>query len=76
MYGVHDAPLVEGMSGGPVRAADGSIIGINVGFYSTTFNDVSWSTARDAQRMTIFVPYSVIEREWSKFVAGAHYAAQ
>src|SRR5438128_4310132 len=41
LYAIHDAPLIQGMSGGPVIASDGSVVGINVGFYSTTLNNVS-----------------------------------
>ncbi|MND95059.1 hypothetical protein D3C80_873010 [compost metagenome] len=66
LYAIHDAPLAKGMSGGPVIASDGSIVGINIGFYSTTLgDDVSHVPGvRGAQRISVFIPYSIIQREW------------
>ncbi|MCY1405677.1 hypothetical protein D9M71_209220 [compost metagenome] len=65
LYGIHDAPLTKGMSGGPVIASDGSIVGINIGFYSTTLNDVSFHPGvKGAERISIFIPYEIIRREW------------
>ncbi|MCY1181908.1 hypothetical protein D9M73_224410 [compost metagenome] len=54
------------MSGGPVIASDDSIVGINIGFYSTTLgDDVSHVPGvRGAQRISVFIPYSIIQREW------------
>ncbi|WP_085716644.1 trypsin-like peptidase domain-containing protein [Pseudomonas sp. B28(2017)] len=70
LYGIHDAPLVKGMSGGPVLASDGCIVGINVGFYSTTLNDVSdHPGVKGAERISIFIPYSIIQREWGMLQA-------
>ena len=70
LYAIHDAPLVKGMSGGPVIASDGSVVGINIGFYSTTLNDVSAHPGvNTAERMSIFVPYSIILREWGMLQA-------
>lgn len=70
LYAIHDAPLVKGMSGGPVIASDGSIVGINIGFYSTTLNDVSFhSGVKEAERISIFIPYSIIQREWGMLQA-------
>jgi hypothetical protein len=83
LYGIHDAPLIQGMSGGPVIANDGSIVGINIGFYSTTLNDVSFHPGiKMAERVSLFVPYSIIQREWGLLQAklndphGAKYAAE
>lgn len=65
LYAIHDAPMIKGMSGGPVIASDGSIVGINMGFLSTTLNDVSfYPGVKGAERITVFIPYSIIEREW------------
>ncbi|MGY2338023.1 trypsin-like peptidase domain-containing protein [Pseudomonas sp. SDO5532_S415] len=70
LYGIHDAPLVKGMSGGPVIANDGSVVGINIGFHSTTLNDVSNNAGvKDAERISIFIPYSIIQREWGMLQA-------
>jgi hypothetical protein len=64
-YAIHDAPMIKGMSGGPVIGNDGSIVGINVGFFSTTLNDVSFHPGlKGAERISIFIPYSIIQREW------------
>jgi hypothetical protein len=83
LYGIHDAPLVKGMSGGPVIASDGSIVGINAGFYSTTLNSVITQPGlKDAERVSIFIPYSIIQREWGMLQAqlngphGSKYAAK
>ncbi|KAB0494114.1 trypsin-like peptidase domain-containing protein [Pseudomonas vancouverensis] len=64
-YAIHDAPLVQGMSGGPVMGNDGDIVGINVGFYSTTLNDVKYHPGvKSAERISVFIPYAIIAREW------------
>ena len=66
LYGIHDAPIVKGMSGGPVVAADGKIVGINMGIYSTSLNG-EWKKhpgLAGAKRISVFVPYAVIEKEW------------
>lgn len=69
-YAIHDAPLVKGMSGGPVITSDGSVVGINIGFYSTTLNDVSTNAGiKEAERISIFIPYSIIQREWGMLQA-------
>ena len=83
LYAIHDAPLVKGMSGGPVIGSDGNIVGINAGFYSTTLNDViTQSGLKGAERVSIFIPYSIIRREWLMLQAqldgprGSKYAAK
>jgi hypothetical protein len=83
LYAIHDAPLIKGMSGGPVIASDGSIVGINTGFYSTTLNDISSHLdVKGAERISIFIPYSIILREWGLLQAklndphGTKYAAK
>ncbi|MFW0756244.1 trypsin-like peptidase domain-containing protein [Pseudomonas sp. H11T01] len=64
-YAINDAPTIKGMSGGPVIASDGSIVGINMGFYSTTLHDMSFHPGvKGAERISIFIPYSIIRREW------------
>ncbi|MNU33807.1 hypothetical protein D3C71_223730 [compost metagenome] len=70
LYAIHDAPLIKGMSGGPVITSDGSVVGINIGFHSTTLNDVSnHSGISKAERISIFIPYSIIQREWGMLQA-------
>lgn len=68
LYGIHDAPLIKGMSGGPVIGSDNRVLGINTGFYSLTPDDtVIHASLRGAERVSIFIPYSIIEREWEIF---------
>ncbi|MCY1285693.1 hypothetical protein D3C76_808490 [compost metagenome] len=63
-YAIHDAPLAKGMSGGPVIAGDGSVVGINIGIYSMTLNEIDNPGVKSAKRISIFIPYAVIQREW------------
>lgn len=66
LYAIHDAPIAKGMSGGPVVAADGRVVGINMGIYSVSMNDVSdHPGVAGASRISVFIPYSVILREWT-----------
>ena len=70
LYAIHDAPLVKGMSGGPVIASDGCVVGINAGFYSTSLNSaITLPELKSAQRVSIFIPYSIIAREWGMLQA-------
>ena len=70
LYAIHDAPLVKGMSGGPVIASDGCVVGINAGFYSTSLNSaITLPELKGAQRVSIFIPYSIIAREWGMLQA-------
>lgn len=69
-YAIHDAPLVVGMSGGPVIGSDGKVIGINTGFYSTSMNEkITQPGLKGALRVSIFIPYTIIKREWDIHVA-------
>jgi hypothetical protein len=68
---VYQAPFINtdensgDLSGGPVIGNDGNIVGINMGFYSTTLHDVSAHPGvKGAERISVFIPYSIIQREW------------
>jgi hypothetical protein len=65
LYAIHDAPVVKGMSGGPVYGQDGAVLGINIGFFSTTLNAGNASIA-SCDRVSIYVRYQTIEREWQR----------
>ena len=68
-YAIHDAALAKGMSGGPLLGSDGKVLGINIGFR------MGWTPPADRpelagmSRLSVFVPYSVILREWRLFQA-------
>lgn len=70
LYGTHNGALAKGMSGGPVFSADGKVVGINVAFL--TRDDVSRLKRKDLldqPRVSIFLPYAEINREWSRYQA-------
>ena len=67
-YATHDAPLVKGMSGGPVYGDDGAVLGINIGFFSKTLNPGNTKIA-SFDRVSIYVRYQTIEREWQNHLA-------
>ncbi|AIR88090.1 S1 family peptidase [Pseudomonas cremoricolorata] len=67
-YSVHDGPLVKGMSGGPLFADDGKVLGINVAFIAKDEIDGERRPdLADAQRVSVFMPYNEIEREWRRY---------
>ncbi|MDF3931848.1 trypsin-like peptidase domain-containing protein [Pseudomonas citronellolis] len=69
LYGIHDAALAQGMSGGPLLAADGSVVGMNIGYQGTFWHGISHPGLKGAKRVSVFVPYAIIEREWKLFQA-------
>jgi hypothetical protein len=76
-YAVHDAAMAKGMSGGPLLAKDGSVLGINIGFLPGWSPPSNRPELAGMSRLSVFVPYSVIQREWLLFQAqAAHKAAQ
>jgi hypothetical protein len=70
MYGTHDGPVAKGMSGGPVFAADGKVVGITVALL--TSGDLAKIKRPDLAtqpRVSIFMPYNEINREWTRYMA-------
>ncbi len=76
LYGTHDGPTAKGMSGGPVFAADGKVVGITVAFL--TSSDLAALKRPDLSsqtRVSIFLPYAEVSREWTRYLAQASPAA-
>lgn len=68
MYGTHDGTTVQGMSGGPVFAADGTVVGINVAYLEQ--DDLKRLKRADLpvqEQVSIFLPYAEISREWQRY---------
>lgn len=66
-YGVHDAAMAKGMSGGPLLAGDGSVLGINIGYRAGWTPPANRPELAGMERLSVFVPYQVIQREWLLF---------
>ena len=67
-YSVHDGPTVKGMSGGPVFAEDGKVVGITIAYISNS--DVARLKRPDlagSSRLSVFMPYSEIAQEWQRY---------
>ncbi len=67
-YSVHDGPLVKGMSGGPLFADDGKVVGINIAYIDK--DEIDSARRPDlagAERVSVFMPYSEIDREWRRY---------
>ena len=67
-YSLHDGPMVKGMSGGPVFADDGQVVGINIAFIPK--NEIDARTRpdlADKERVSVFMSYSEIDKEWRRY---------
>jgi hypothetical protein len=68
LYGTTNAPTGKGMSGGPVFAADGDAVGINVAYLTKgDLPALNRPDLADQPRVSIFMPYNEIRREWTRF---------
>ncbi|UST72267.1 S1C family serine protease [Pseudomonas siliginis] len=64
-YALIDAPVVQGMPGGPVYGADGTVIGIIVGIFSPQAPLLP--ALKNSKSLSVYVPYDIIQREWRLF---------
>ena len=72
-YSVHDGPITKGMSGGPVFADDGKVVGMNVAFIAKDGIDArSRPDLAGKARISVFMSYSEIDKEWRRFQYLAH----
>jgi hypothetical protein len=68
LYGTHDGPTAKGMSGGPVFADDGDAVGINVAYLTGgDLRDLDRPDMAGKPRLSIFMPYNEIKKEWRRF---------
>ena len=68
LYSIHDGPSAMGMSGGPVYADDGSVVGITVAFVPTRYTQsMTHTDLADAKRVSVFMGYKEIEKKWHRF---------
>jgi len=72
-YSVHDGPITKGMSGGPVFADDGKVVGMNVAFIAKDGIDArNRPDLANKARVSVFMSYSEIDKEWRRFQHLAH----
>jgi hypothetical protein len=67
-YSFSDMPLVKGMSGGPVFADDGMVVGISVAFVpKQRLTDSKNPEIAGSERVSVFISYEEISKEWERF---------
>jgi len=64
-YALNDAPVVQGMSGGPVYGADGAVVGMTVGIFLPQAPLLP--SLKNSKSLSVYVPYDIIQREWRLF---------
>lgn len=67
IYGLTDAPLVIGMSGGPVYGSDKAVLGMNVGIFEPSTKLPGAMSPNGS--LSVYIPYETIEREWHLLAA-------
>lgn len=67
-YSTHDGPTVKGMSGGPVFADDGKVVGITVAYIpKSKIADLNRPDLAASDRISVFMSYKEIDKEWRRF---------
>jgi hypothetical protein len=70
MYGTHDGSTVSGMSGGPVLADDGQVVGISVAYLDKErLQKLKRADLNSQSQVSIFLPFAEINREWKRYSA-------
>jgi hypothetical protein len=64
-YALNDAPVVQGMSGGPVYGHDGAVVGMTIGIFRP--QTPLPGSIKDSKSLSVYVPYEIIQREWRLF---------
>ncbi|MEG1348762.1 MAG: hypothetical protein RSD49_11995 [Hafnia sp.] len=62
VYFTNNALVVGGMSGGPVYGIDGKVLGMTVGVASLVHKGKK-------QKVSVYIPREVIQKQWDKFMA-------
>jgi len=67
-YSIHDGATMKGMSGGPVFAGDGKVVGMTVAFIPKgEIDSLKRPDLAKLQRVSVFMPYSEIDRDWRRY---------
>ncbi|UST72283.1 S1C family serine protease [Pseudomonas siliginis] len=64
-YALSDAPVVQGMSGGPVYGDDGAVVGMTIGIFLP--DSPLLPPLKNSASLSVYVPYDIIQREWRLF---------
>jgi len=67
-YAVNDAPIVKGMSGGPVYGADDAVVGMTIGIFQPQHPRMG--ARQNDRKLSVYVPYEIIQKEWRFFMEG------
>lgn len=70
LYSFTEAPVVKGMSGGPVFGEDAKVVGITIGYLAERYyKKASNQEIANSKRLTVFLDYDEIRKEWNRFAS-------